>query len=43
MNEIIKINSDNKVSGRELHDFLEVGYIDDGLVVADKMLNGVTV
>lgn len=25
MNEIIKIDSDNKVSGRELHDFLEVG------------------
>lgn len=24
MNEIIKINSDNKVSGRELHEFLEV-------------------
>ena len=25
MNEIIKIDSDNKVSGRELHEFLEVG------------------
>jgi anti-repressor protein len=25
MNEIIKINNDNKVSGRELHEFLEVG------------------
>ena len=25
MNEIIKIDNDNKVSGRELHDFLEVG------------------
>ena len=24
MNEIIKIDSDNKVSGRELHEFLEV-------------------
>ena len=25
MNELIKIDNDNKVSGRELHDFLEVG------------------
>ena len=25
MNEIIRIDNDNKVSGRELHDFLEVG------------------
>ena len=25
MNEIIKIDSDNKVSGRELHEFLKVG------------------
>ena len=25
INELIKIDSDNKVSGRELHDFLEVG------------------
>ena len=25
MNEIIKIDTDNKVSGRELHEFLEVG------------------
>lgn len=25
MKEIIKIDSDNKVSGRELHEFLEVG------------------
>jgi anti-repressor protein len=25
MNELIRINNDNKVSGRELHDFLEVG------------------
>ena len=25
MNEIIKIDNDNKVSGRELHEFLKVG------------------
>ena len=25
LNEIIKIDSDNKVSGRELHEFLDVG------------------
>ena len=25
MNELIRIDNDNKVSGRELHEFLEVG------------------